>query len=582
MTAQVIDTPGLSLQRLRLWLAEPQARGVLITLLVLTYPIAIGSLQQPPEGYELPLEPWLWDLLLGAGMATTITFTNLLKVPFALTWNLLVWLLAGFVGAILPVVVSIVVSNPKSHVLTGWPLAWVGNVGLLLFILILISARLEYRTSNKELSEKIWRLRNRNQWLSDQLEQHSRGIKEGLILEVGPKLREIKDLVLAGNFKSASSELEILVDYVVRPASQELNQSPFRMTPKNTEPRYLILTPGHARKTLLRQVGASAVFATPVGLILGLIFLLNAAVMANDLSGGLFITGYLSLVTLLFTGLSRALRKTRAPYLVLLVLNVVLATVVGIGHLELGLLLGLADDFGLLSFISLGVTLIFLGSGFTSLYLAAKQATNQESLAIASALSAAVAELQIRTLAVRRRLAIKVHGEFQAYLQVTLAKLRRGDNSSSEEIASILSEIEQAHALFDGPSTTDDMGLGLLRLQEQWAGICDVELQISESADLALQSDQGLAEVVFEICRERVINAVKHSGVEAIEITLDSDANHLILNTQNEDFGVGFASDSTSGLGSQILDQACSEWALKLEDSRAIFWAKILHSGTKG
>ena len=570
--------PGLSIARLRNWMASQTARSWLLILITSLYPLAVGSLQDPPTGYELPLATWLWDSLLGAGLGLTMVLANLIRVPVRLKTNLAVWVISALVGALLPVVISVLVAEPEEHVLTDWPLAWIGHLGLLLFGLILISAIKEYRQSSTELNEKIWRLENRSDWLKQQIQEHGESVSKELISELNPQLEEIGKLVASKKLLEASENLKSLLEIVLRPFSEELTKTSFRVMPAISKSRPRGLSLRRFGRALARRVSLGAIFPSAVALLFGLIFLSHPSTLVNGTDGLLFTISYLLAVMLASWIFARFVQKIKLPYLALFALNVLLGVSIGSAYLSSGVAIGLSNEFGLLGFVAFGITLIYWLTGFTSLYLATKYEANREAAALAAQLSLAVAELNVRTLALRRRLAFKMHGGLQALLQTILVRISRIETIRDEDIQDLSAQLAKAQDLLDADQlfeATDQSDFSLLTLKQQWSEVCEVQIEVSADADVALRNHHGLAELVFEICRERVLNAVKHSGAESISILVKKLGNQLLLETTNEDFSLVFNDSRKNGLGSQLLDQSCTEWQLNLVGSKAVFSAKI-------
>ena len=559
-------------------MASPTARSWLLILLTSPYPLVVGSLQDPPTGYELPLATWLWDSLLGAGLGLTMVLANLIRVPVRLKPNLAVWIVAALVGALLPVVVSVLVANPKDYVLTDWPLAFIGHFGLLLFGLILLSAIKEYRQSSTELNEKIWRLENRSDWLTRQIEEHGESVSKELTSELSPRIEEIKKLVDLKYLPEAGEKLEFLLELVLRPVSEELTKTSFRVMPSISKSRPRTFSLRRFGRALSRRVSLGAILPGAVGLLFGVIFLSHPSTLVNEMEGFLFLVTYLLAVTLASWILARVARKVKLPYLALFVLNVLLGVSIGSAYLSAGMAIGLSNEYGLFGFVAFGITLIYSFTGFTSLYLAAKYEANQEATALAAQLSLAVAELNVRTLALRRRLAFKMHGGLQALLQTILVRISRIETIRDEDIQDLSAQLAKAQDLLDADQlfeATDQSDFSLLTLKQQWSEVCEVQIEVSADADVALRNHPGLAELVFEICRERVLNAVKHSGAESIFILVKKLGNQLVIETTNEDFSLVFNDSRKNGLGSQLLDQSCTEWQLNLVGNNAVFSAKI-------
>jgi signal transduction histidine kinase len=75
--------------------------------------------------------------------------------------------------------------------------------------------------------------------------------------------------------------------------------------------------------------------------------------------------------------------------------------------------------------------------------------------------------------------------------------------------------------------------------------------------------------------RERIINAVKHSSAEEIDISIQLDGDVLVISSRNEDLGVGLKLDSSKGGGSKLLDEVCQSWTLGSDMGDVVFEARV-------
>jgi signal transduction histidine kinase len=257
---------------------------------------------------------------------------------------------------------------------------------------------------------------------------------------------------------------------------------------------------------------------------------------------------------------------------------------VGINYLYLFLthVFGLANISGMADFVSLGLSLIFLATALISIYLEGMRKTNENALELAAQLSESVGELQVRIMAIRRRLAIRVHGDLQARLQGLVVLLSRFEQLNDQEKQHFFDELEQSQKLFSDSESQPVTSTSLEQLSVQWRGICEVNLSLGEGVQHKLEQDSGLSELVFEIARERVINAVKHSGAEQLDLLLEIRENLLIVRTVNDDFGTKKSDSRSPGTGSNLLDSACRSWHLKIESGVAVFEAEIELFRTRG
>ena len=81
--------------------------------------------------------------------------------------------------------------------------------------------------------------------------------------------------------------------------------------------------------------------------------------------------------------------------------------------------------------------------------------------------------------------------------------------------------------------------------------------------------------MAVEIVRERIINAVKHSSAEEIDISISFEDSFLVISSRNEDLGVGQKLDATKGGGSTLLDEVSQSWKLSFDAGDVVFEARV-------
>lgn len=573
---------GISIGQLAQWLGSSKARSWWLIAWVGLYPVMVGSLQAPPEGYYLPIEPWQWDLFLGGGSASVLVVANLLRLQSSLIINLGVWLLAGTLGASLPILVSASTGKPVQENLEAAPFAVLANLGLLLIFTILHASAGEYRRSIGNLEDKIWKLNNRSTWLNAELAGHKSELAGSVASQVEPALLKIKSLAEEGNFELARAELLTLNQGVVRPISSELSRAEFRFesTPK-VKARFRSWL-GLSRASFRKRIALSVTLSPWLPILFSLLFLVSGAALADPAAGALFFFGFLVSIGFLFVLLQRITRNIELPIPLVVVFSFLVAGGVDLLYALMSRLLGLANISGMSDFVSLGLLLVFISTGLISIYVEAMRQANDDALRLTAELSESVGELQVRIMAIRRRLATRVHGDLQARLQGLLVLASRWENLGNEEKVRFFSELDQATRQVNEDTLEGENQFSLLQLSKQWAGICEVSVTLSKGVEKLLVEDAGLAELTFEIARERVINAVKHSAAEEIDVVIEIESGDLVVRTRNENFGVVRSAAEQPGVGSRLLDSACKSWALDFEDEDVVFEARIELFGTKG
>jgi signal transduction histidine kinase len=536
--------------------------------------MAIGSLQQTFSGYQLPLPTWLWDLLLGLGAATVLLTSKLFKSPNKLLPRLSVWAVASLCGASLPVLVSIPIGPVDESAINGLPLSALSLLGLILFFTLVWGALTEYRASNKELLRIASELETRRENLNAELLKRQSSLAIEILSEVEPRISGIKDLLKRSDSKQAANEILDLIENLVRPLSHGIGA-----TKTTAEEPSIRANQKPSLRALIRRFvrwhGVGSILTAHLHVIFSVNFFLPAMILAAGLNGVLYLAGFLFAQVLVFELARRLIGNIRLPHWSLLILNLIIATIANIAFVEGSKLAGLDDPEGLIEFVGLGILLVFVAAGYLSIFSAAKFEASQEIRQATARLAYLVGELQMRTASLRKQFAIDLHGDLQAKLQAALIRLERSVSTKPDLIAQVIEDLGSATLGIKNPNEKIATIESLHELRSQWDGVCDVTLNLAPNAQAKLESDSGLCAVVLEIVRERIINAVKHSSAEEIDISIELEQNNLLIFSRNGDLGVGQNVNTRRGGGSQLLDEVCLSWSLSFDAGDAVFEARL-------
>lgn len=565
---------GIGFNQLRSWISAKSATGLPLTLFVLIYPMAIGSLQQTFSGYEIPLPSWLWDLLLGVGVAAVLLFARLFLTRQTLLTNLSIWVFAALFGASLPILVSMPLGGAAESVVFGIPISALSLFGLQLFFTLAAGALNDYRASNKKLLQIAAELEIRREGLNTELAKRQRDLAEQILSEVEPRISTIQDLLRKADSKQASNEILYLIDNLVRPLSQGLSISTGAETETVVSVR---VKPSLSalRRRFVRKLSVSSIFTPHLHVIFVLSFFSASMSLAAGLSGVVYLFGFLVLQVVVYALISRLLGEMRLQHWVLLISNLAVAAAAKMLFVAGSKVAGLADPEGLIAFVGLGVFLVFFAAGYVSIYSAAKQAANQEIRQATERLAYLVGELQLRTASLKKQFALDLHGDLQAKLQAALVRLERSASNYPAVVDQVLKDLGSATGGLQNPNAKAVGFQDIFVLPELWDGICEVTIEISENAKAKLSSNSGQTAVVLEIVRERIINAVKHSSAEEIDISIRLEGDELVISSRNEDLGVGLNLGNQRGGGSKLLDEVCRSWKLDFDGGDVVFEARL-------
>jgi signal transduction histidine kinase len=170
-----------------------------------------------------------------------------------------------------------------------------------------------------------------------------------------------------------------------------------------------------------------------------------------------------------------------------------------------------------------------------------------------------------------------VHGVVQPAL--TSASMRA---SASEEITpqvkdKILSDLQRAlDALKDSRSAQHSADVSITEIKSVWSGICDIHVFFTPFANQVLKNDQVASDILNEILKEVISNAVRHGNASNIhgEISM-KDSKTISVVISND--GLKPTKEKIESVGSKMLDAVCLERTLEWnsEEKRTDFKALV-------
>ena len=156
-----------------------------------------------------------------------------------------------------------------------------------------------------------------------------------------------------------------------------------------------------------------------------------------------------------------------------------------------------------------------------------------------------------------------VHGVVQPAL--TTASIRA---SASKEITpqvkdQILSDLQRAmDALKESRSVQHPVDVSISEIKSVWNGICDIHIFLTPFANQTLKNDQVASDILNEILKEVVSNAVRHGNASNIygEISM-KDSRTISVQISND--GLKPTKEKIESVGSKMLDAVSLERTLE-------------------
>lgn len=256
-----------------------------------------------------------------------------------------------------------------------------------------------------------------------------------------------------------------------------------------------------------------------------------------------------------------AVRDLLLPTAPAVVVSVAYGALVGFlaGTLTTLLELSATDQFALQSALFVAINMLFtLGLGIAGV-------EREKSLA---ELEAAVEELALlnsrlrqQVWLARKTLAMELHGSIQSTLQSVAARLSKLKDPTDKELNLALEQVREAFRRVDREDYLSGKTLRQLldELVLLWEGALDVQINIEQDAEKALDEDQAAARCALEVCREAVTNAVKHGSAEQVKISISHGEGFVLIKAINDGINL---TKQLSGQGINLYREVAHSYSL--------------------
>lgn len=162
----------------------------------------------------------------------------------------------------------------------------------------------------------------------------------------------------------------------------------------------------------------------------------------------------------------------------------------------------------------------------------------------------------------QRKWSYIIHGTVQGALTVASSRLEMSAKPDEKLKLAVRADIERAKTVLSSPPNFDRPLQDLLgEIVDTWQGVCDVEYQISPSAQLALEKSKTSTTCLIEIVKELVSNASRHGGASKFWLNayLNSEGDLSIVAGNN---GKVMSGELSTGLGFEMITKLTKNWSL--------------------
>ena len=191
---------------------------------------------------------------------------------------------------------------------------------------------------------------------------------------------------------------------------------------------------------------------------------------------------------------------------------------------------------------------------------------------------ARIRESQYRS---QRTLARNLHGSVQAKLASSYLELEQLNNIgavSDSKIQETVAAIQQTiDSISIEPELPNDLKSVIQKIQENWAAIAEIQLDISTQDLEKIQKDPLCMATLLDVIPELVFNGIKHGAATRITIAIRFKSDRVIRLTV-VDNGKNQLQGSKIGLGTKILNESSMAWNRERENDSTLTSADFAFS----
>lgn len=191
---------------------------------------------------------------------------------------------------------------------------------------------------------------------------------------------------------------------------------------------------------------------------------------------------------------------------------------------------------------------------------------------------ARIRESQYRS---QRTLARNLHGSVQAKLASSYLELEQLNNIgavSDSKIQETVAAIQQTiDSISIEPELPNDLKSVIQKIQENWAAIAEIQLDISAQDLEKIQKDPLCMATLLDVIPELVFNGIKHGAATRITIAIRFKSDRVIRLTV-VDNGKNQLQGSKIGLGTKILNESSMAWNRERENNSTLTSADFAFS----
>jgi signal transduction histidine kinase len=177
----------------------------------------------------------------------------------------------------------------------------------------------------------------------------------------------------------------------------------------------------------------------------------------------------------------------------------------------------------------------------------------------------------------RRRTASVLHGPVQAALFASAMKLSQTEEPTTELVAEVEKDIQNALEKLNNPSNLDREGISavLEQIVDIWSDAARITIDLAPELEQAISPQPLTSEALIEISREFINNAIKHGKADLVSLRVFR-LDPYRLAVEVTDNGQGLPPGAKPGFGSKLLTELSLNWKQSRVANQTVSYAEIV------
>jgi len=539
-------------------------------------------------GYLFPTEVILpgvdshaWDLMVGLGGAISLLLARWyfrFSAASLYTWGqiassfgfvICAATTAGVAGSVLLFGADI----PQSSIQGIFVFGPLGTLGQISIFSLIIGAFIHSSHSSKNLAQERIALGLIQEKLREDLESNKATLTLQISNALKPSLNSIEEQVAVGAKDSdVVEQINQAINNVIRPLSQKLDeQTPLSVLgdiDRTKLARKIRRTPLRDRLTRSASLDLALNPVVSIGTYFGFGLVSLLYLFSWSAAVQIFLP-FLVLSYLFFKLLKKPLARIQGKIYFIFLVSLLFAIVQSIHFYFIGTIEGYDPE--LIGTIAFSIFTLTLGSSIFQIVLNSIQANLKNAELVNIEVAQSISSVRQQLWRIRKNLSRELHGGLQAKLQILALQIQKGIEVSPQSLIDVQS------ALLSVPVTEQDIQISindfLGEQKEFWAGVCEIDFNVSPATAERLDSLAVINECIREVIREAVNNAVKHAKSSSIDIQIELSTDAIFhLSVINSVHQLATSSKGTS-FGSRLFDELTNTWNIEYKADLTEFQA---------